>query len=122
MKFTLAGASLALLLAAGLTFGSPAPAAFSVTFNINPTPAVTGTVVSFSAAAVGGTGGISYQWDFGDGTTTPFVPGGSDVTHTYAVPGHYSVRVNAEDVVPNAAFDIKFLTVHDPITTVQPTN
>lgn len=122
MKFTLAGASLAILLAAGFSFGSPVPAAFSVAMTVTPNPALTGTSVAFNAAPSGGSGGVTYQWDFGDGTITAFVAGASSVTHTYVSPGHYTIRVNAEDVVPNSAYDVKYLTVHDPITAVQPNN
>lgn len=39
------------------------------------------------------TGGLSYTWDFGDGSPTPTLPDTSPQTHTYSEPGFYTVRI-----------------------------
>src|SRR3954447_14124612 len=40
------------------------------------------------------TGGLEGLWDFGDGTALePFVPGQASITHTYAKPGQYTVKL-----------------------------
>jgi hypothetical protein len=122
MRFTLACATLATLLAAGFSFGSPAPGTFSVTLVITPIPAVKGSPVTFTAVAVGGTGGISYQWDFGDGSVTPYDPANTTISHTYTEAAHVTVRVNAEDVLANTTFSTQTLTIHHPLPSVKPTN
>ena len=46
---------------------------------------------TFTANTPAGTSGMSYTWNFGDGTTGS----GSPVTHTYATPGMYTVNMQA---------------------------
>ncbi len=50
--------------------------------------------VTFTGAVVGNTSGTTYTWDFGDGTT---LTGERVVSHTYALPGRYSVRLTVSD-------------------------
>ena len=40
--------------------------------------------------SIGASGGVSYEWDFGDGTRRP---AGTNPTHTYAAPGTYSAKL-----------------------------
>jgi hypothetical protein len=123
MKFSFACAALASFLAAGFSFGSPTPAPFSVSIvAVTPSPAVVGTAVTFTASAIGGSGGVSYQWDFGDGTVTAYDPATATITHTYTDAAHVTVRVNAEDVLANTSFGTQTLTVHHPLPSVKPTN
>ncbi len=37
----------------------------------------------------------TYEWDFGDGSATQIIPRGDPVSHTYANPGVYTVRLRA---------------------------
>ncbi|WP_250631141.1 PKD domain-containing protein [Rhodoflexus caldus] len=37
----------------------------------------------------------TYEWDFGDGTAVQIIPRGNPVSHTYANPGVYTVRLRA---------------------------
>ncbi|HVE39870.1 MAG TPA: PKD domain-containing protein [Planctomycetota bacterium] len=112
----------------GISYGTPAPA-FTVTITIDspldlpsvPSRATTGQVTTFTASASGGSGGLTYQWDFGDGSSTFYSPANVVVTHTYITGGHFTVRVNVDDAVPNSIFATKPLTVHYPISTVKPT-
>jgi hypothetical protein len=122
MKSSIAGAAVVAFLTAGLSFGSPAPLAFSVNIAATPSPAITGKAVTFTATAIGGTGGLSYQWDFDDGTVTAYDPSFATITHTYAAGVHVNVRVNVEDILGNTTFAFQTLTVHNPVTLVQPTN
>ena len=43
-------------------------------------------------ANANGTPALSYQWDFGDGTTSE----GSEVSHAYTRAGRFEVRLTAE--------------------------
>jgi PKD repeat protein len=48
---------------------------------------------NFTGAGFGGVGGLAYSWDFGDGSTTST----QDPTHTFVVPGLYTVVLNVTD-------------------------
>ncbi len=54
-----------------------------------------GATVTFTASVVGGTGNLTYLWDFGDGTTGT----GATVTHAYGSPGNYTASVTVTDGV-----------------------
>lgn len=74
-------------------------------------------VPQFSFAAsltsnIGGTSGLSYRWDFGDGTPYTDWSSNSTATHTYAKYGNYTVRVEVIDSLGNHAIGT--------ITTQQP--
>ncbi len=49
------------------------------------------------------TSGVSYRWDFGDGTPYSAWSDNSSTTHTYANPGKYTVRVEVIDSLGNHA-------------------
>ena len=66
-----------------------------------PTPAVaTGSTVAFTARRTGGSGTITYRWDFGD-QSAPVDTGVSpqSAAHTYTRPGTYRVRATASNNV-----------------------
>ena len=66
------------------------------------------TTVSFNAGASSDNVGIvSYEWDFGDGTTGT----GLTVTHTYTQPGTYSVLLTVRDAAGNSNTDTITVTV-----------
>ena len=54
--------------------------------------------------------GITYAWDFGDGTTGA----GAAVTHTYGAAGTFTARVYATNSVPGAYIAITEVTVKAP--------
>ena len=62
-----------------------------------PVPTLAGSASSFDASASSDPDGTvaRYDWDFGDGTTSP--NGGPTPTHTYAAPGDYTVRLTVTD-------------------------
>src|SRR4051812_48219804 len=122
MKFRIAFVAVMALLAVGVTHASPASPALGVNINVSASPAQAGLPVTFSAAAAGGTGGLTYQWDFGDGTTTAFLPGNQTIVHSYAKAAHVLVTVNVEDVLHNTASATVSLTVRNPLAAVPPTN
>ena len=121
MRFTLAFVCASLMALGGRTYGSPA-GAFVVTITIDPTTAVVGTTTTFTAQATGGSGGLTYQWDFGDGNVTAFDPANDVATHTFTEGAHLTVRVNVEDSLGGSTTSTKNLTVHFPIPTAKPTN
>jgi parallel beta-helix repeat protein len=66
------------------------------------------TTVSFDAGGSNDNVGIvSYEWDFGDGTTGT----GITVTHTYTEPGTYSVTLTVTDAAGNSNTDSITITV-----------
>ena len=83
-------------------------------------PKVVGQDVEFAANAAG-TGQITFQWDFGDGTTLVDAPPApeSRVEHTYERPGHFPVIVVARD---DGSFkSASYLqTVHRPLPPASP--
>ena len=70
---------------------SPSP---SVGAYANPSAAVPGTSLTFSAQATGGPGGFTdYAWTLGDGATGS----GTQVAHAFAQPGSYQASVTVTD-------------------------
>src|SRR3989442_15816198 len=70
---------------------SPSP---SVGAYANPSAAVPGTSLTFSAQAAGGPGGFTdYAWSLGDGATGS----GTQVSHPFAQPGSYRASVTVTD-------------------------
>ncbi len=70
-------------------------AAVTASMAPNVTSTTVGSSVTFTAVGSGGTGPLSYDWSFGDGTTGT----GATVTHSYASPGNFTVTVWVNDTV-----------------------
>jgi len=68
-------------------------APLSATLSASLTSATTGQTVSFSSSATGGTGALSYAWEFGDGSTAT----GTTVIHSYQNAGSYTVTLWVND-------------------------
>jgi len=69
-----------------------------------------GTTVSFDAGgSTDNVGIVSYEWDFGDGTTGT----GVTTTHTYTKPGTYTVTLTLRDAAGNSAKDMMTVTVQE---------
>ena len=82
-----------------------------VTLTINPDPAFWGKPVTFVASATNFPGTVtpaSYSWIFGDGAT---MNGGSNVSHTYSIPGSYEVRCTVTDSLGKIAYSTRTLSV-----------
>jgi autotransporter-associated beta strand protein len=76
-----------------LTAGNVPPQAGAV--SAGPNPATAGQPVAFSVAATDANHDpLITTWNFGDGTPAG---NGSTVSHTYAVPGHYTVVATVSD-------------------------
>ena len=58
-----------------------------------------GDSFEFEANATGGIGGVTYEWDFGDGTTA----NGTKTNHTYSTVGEYTLELTATDSRNNKA-------------------
>ncbi len=71
----------------------------AATVSIAATPKPNGQVTYFTATvdSTHGGAGVTYRWDFGDGTPFTNVYKSATVGHTYADPGTYTVRVEATD-------------------------
>jgi outer membrane protein OmpA-like peptidoglycan-associated protein len=85
-----------------VTVEEPQPAQV-VSLNASPNPANEGESVSFSAN-VQGDQPVSYEWDFGDGTTGS----GEGPSHTYDEAGTYTVELTASN---DAGEDSRTLTM-----------
>jgi len=83
----------------------------SANFTYTPEKPFVNETVSFDASASTPNGGtiISYEWDFGDDTTTIITS--PIVTHTYTEPGDYNVTLTVEDAAGNNATDTVKITV-----------
>jgi YVTN family beta-propeller protein len=78
-----------------------------------------GTQQTFRVASVeDAVGAVTYRWNFGDGTTTDFVPD-MTATHTYQTPGHYTVIVLASDDAGRTS-DTLVHAAHYPVTPKPP--
>jgi len=72
-----------------ITVNAPLSARFTYSPS-NPLPLL---AVTFTASASGGSSPYSHSWDFGDGTTAT----GASVSHSYLLPGTYSVTLIVTD-------------------------
>jgi YVTN family beta-propeller protein len=95
--------------------------------SVVPAAPTVGIPATFSVTPTSGTGTNQIQWDFGDGTVTSFVNGPSGApfptAHTYAAPGHYTVRVNVDEVPPSGVVTTTLkVVVHWPLAAIKPTN
>ena len=101
------------------TSGNTATVSIAVTVDtVKPTAdagedqtANVGATISFDASASSDNVAIvSYEWDFGDGTTGT----GETTTHTYAVPGTYKVALTVSDAAGNTDTDLLTVTIETP--------
>ncbi len=74
-----------------------APAILAINPVLAP-PVAAGTSASFTVGSNGGAG-VTYRWNFGDGTPTTADSTATTAAHTYAAPGLYSVTVTATDAL-----------------------
>jgi PKD repeat protein len=74
------------------------------------TTADEGATVTFQGTATGGTAPLSYQWDFGDGTTAL---GTLTPTHSYGDNGSYSVVLSVRDALNVSVQDTAMITVRN---------
>jgi len=94
-----------------------------VNLNGDGSPAAIGAAVNHTYAAIGSytattvvavKTGLSYTWDFGDGTISTKSVGAGDsaaVMHTYAVAGNYAVKVTATNTNGSATTQKVFAVV-----------
>lgn len=76
----------------------PPPLAFSSTPIAVPNPAGVGQNITFTAAASGGTGPLTYSWSFGDASAPAT---GASVAHPYATFGTFTAHVTITDAANN---------------------
>lgn len=106
-KLTLSG-----IVLAAIAVAFPA-AAIELTAE-EPDATVVGSPTELKAQVTDLTGVGELRWDFGDGERTEFTAGQTEVSHTYAAPGHYPVIVVARD--DNGFQSRSFVhTVHRPL-------
>jgi PKD repeat protein len=109
---------------------TPAQTTAQTSVVVHPRPTVAlpdqaaapGAPIRFAAMVVGGTGGFSYTWSFGDGSSGS----GANPTHAYAAPGAYDPEVTATDSVGGTAsasgtFIITYLVVSVSVSTTSVT-
>jgi uncharacterized repeat protein (TIGR01451 family) len=84
-------------------------------FNYNPTQIIPDSDVFFTSTSTTNGGPlIAWDWDFGDGNTGS----GSTVTHSYALPGVYTVTLTVTDACGYTGVATNTLEVHAPILTI----
>jgi MYXO-CTERM domain-containing protein len=111
--------------------GNALPEAFISTFSTgtaldNPLckvttkgPVVRGSAASFSVSAQGS--GLTFAWDFGDGSATTAPAASTSVDHVFSDPGHYTVNVFVRDAGGLLTTCSLGQTVHRPLTSAKPT-
>ena len=108
------------------TSGNTATVSIAVTVDtLNPTAVAgedqtvnAGAMASFDASASSDDVAIvSYEWDFGDGTTGT----GETTTHIYTDPGTYTATLTVRDAAGNADTDVLIVTVEtEPVGPIPP--
>src|SRR5213594_271572 len=83
----------------------------SASFTYSPSNPAPVLAVTFTASAAGGTQPYSYNWDFGDG----FTSNGQSVSHSYLLPGTYTVTLTVNDVNGATVSTSQTVTVSIPI-------
>lgn len=68
-----------------------------------------GKAITFAGTGSGGTGSLTYLWDFGDNQTASGI---SSPTHTYANSGVYTVRLTVADATGASVTDTAVVTVN----------
>jgi hypothetical protein len=96
----------AVVAAVGLGTGRSQAAAPPQAVIVSNTSGVAGVPMSFSGANSFGIG-LSYQWNFGDNTGAI----GITVSHTYAVPGTYSVVLTVVDAFGASSSTARLVTI-----------
>jgi PKD repeat protein len=76
-------------------------------------PNPTGSSRSFSCGAIGTTSSTTYAWNFGDGNTGT----GAAVSHTYALPGTYSVSCLVNNNIPQTCTVLSVISITVPCLT-----
>ena len=95
---------------AGQTVNVGVGAAPTASFVVNPSSPIVGQTIFFNAAtSAAGTGHriVSYEWNFGDGSTKS----GSNVSKSYSTAGIYSVVLTITDEVGQTAQTVNSVTV-----------
>lgn len=82
-------------------------ASLSASFTYSPSSPSVLQSVQFNASAIGGTAPYIYSWDFGDGTNGT----GASVSHSYVVPGTYTVTLTVTDANGQTVTESQTLTV-----------
>src|SRR5438093_4577623 len=83
----------------------------SASFTYSPSNPAPVLAVTFTASATGGTQPYSYNWDFGDG----FTSNGQSVSHSYLLPGTYTVTLTVNDANGATVSTSQTVTVSIPI-------
>lgn len=78
---------------------NPPPSPLQVSISANPTSGIVPLAVSFSATVSGGIPPYSYQWYFGDGSTSA----SSNPTHVYSQQGSFQAYLRVSDSSGNSA-------------------
>ena len=77
---------------------------------------VTGVEDSFTASVIGGEAPYTYEWDFGDGTSSTE----PNPTHTYTVAGEYTITAIVTDNNAKTSSDTAIIVVEEGESTVDP--
>jgi probable HAF family extracellular repeat protein len=89
----------------------------SVVAAVNREAASPNYVLMFSARATGGSGGLTYAWDFGDRSSGT----GNPITHAYATAGEYTASLTVRDTAGGTASSSVTVGISNVAVTATPT-
>jgi large repetitive protein len=90
---------------ATFTISDTVPPSFTSQPSASTTTATVGVPVTYTASATD-VQGLTYTWDFGDGTLPVAIPGNT-IDHTFATPGNFTVVVTVSDGSNQTTFSIQ---------------
>jgi sugar lactone lactonase YvrE len=87
-----------------------------------PTPGEVGRSLGFDAVTTVGGSSVEFSWDFGDGSPASAYASTAAIAHTFAEPGHYTVRVTVriDGDDGNTVGDSAIQTAHRPLAAAAP--
>jgi YVTN family beta-propeller protein len=88
----------------------------SADISLTPSVATPGQPLTFTSTVHGGTGRVTYDWNFGDGNST----GGASAVHVYSAPGAYAVWLWVNDTGGGSVQVFLNLTILTPTGSAPP--
>ena len=87
---------------------------------VTTTPQPIDQLITFTATANGGAGGLQYKWLFGDNTPETAYSTSSTISHSFQNPGRYIVTLTVTDNSGQEVSEQFYQAIHTPFTSNRP--